>query len=68
MKLYVANWWHTWGEYVGTAGIFSTYELAEDALKRLAPKCYACGPTSNQHGGAGYDIDIVILNKDGEKE
>ena len=38
MNLYVAFWWHTFGDVHGVAGIFSTESGAYEALNRLAPR------------------------------
>ena len=34
MKVYLANWSHTWGEYHGCVGVFSTRVAAEDVLRQ----------------------------------
>lgn len=35
MKVYLATWYHTWGEYDGCAGVFSTRVAAEDVLRQV---------------------------------
>jgi hypothetical protein len=37
MTVYVATWSHTWGEYTGTLGVYTTEDLARSELERCVP-------------------------------
>jgi hypothetical protein len=37
MIVYVARWYHTWGEFNATAGVYTTLEQAEKELARILP-------------------------------
>lgn len=80
-ELWLAKWYHTWGECEGIAGVFSSQEKAWAALERLAPRCLKThraglnwvskgskGKPPAGMGDQGVEVMLVVLDQeiDGE--